>query len=639
MKPADPADRRWHGCVTAGLLLATVLPYAWARLTRPAGTTFVWALGFLPDTLGNGAFTRQAADGALLFADPFTAEPHPSRFFNPLFLLQGWLQRATGLGPGEVFQLTRIAAGAALCMALAHLVASLFSSRTDRRWAFLFVSLTGGLGFLAPWLPATGGAADVNGAECTTFFSLYQQAHFTAALALIAVIARTLPDALERGAWRPAAIAGLAHLALDAIHPYDAPVPMAACAVLAAWRRRTGRTAGILPLALFILPPLPVLAWNGWQAAFVPVYRDFAREGLLAAPWPLARYVLGLGALLPLAALGLGQAAADRDGRWMFAAAWVLVVPLLMACPLPARRKLFEGFHLFVALLAARGALAFRPALGPRWRPVATAGLAVLSLSGVFVMARDVYAVALSRRPARSEVRLRDGAIEFPFHGALDRLFAGSPWMGGILLRGVDRYDLPDDLLTVLGVAARTLPQGTVVLAAPSTGLFVPMFAPCRVVAGHLFGTLNMEDKELGIRAAMDARLSEAARRELVSAVLGAGALLVDERLLELGDWRPGREPWLAPAGAAGAVRLYRVMPAPPVAEVLRTALHADIDAGYLKAAGSQLLDAGRPEEAQARLIGAIQLRPDDPGLRALLSAARMRRSGRPPRPGTRNSG
>lgn len=639
MKPGDPGDRRWHARVTGALLLVTALPYAWARLTRPPGTTFVWALGFLPDTLGNAAFTRQAADGALLFADPFTAEPHPARFFNPLFLVQGWIQAATGLGPGAVFQLSRIAAGAALGLALARLIASLFSGRSDRRWAFLVVAVSGGLGFLAPVFSACGGASDINGAECTTFFSLYQQAHFTAALALIAVIARTLPAALERGGWRLAVIAGVAHLALDAIHPYDAPVPLAAGAVLVAWRRIAGRRVPVLPLAVFVLLPIPVLAWNGWQAAVVPVYRDFAREGLLAAPWPWSRYLLGLGALLPLAALGLKDAAAARDDRWMFAAAWVLVVPVLMLCPLPARRKLFEGAHLFIALFAARGALTLRPALGARWRPAAAAGLAVLSLSGVFVMARDAYAVALSRRPGRPLVRLHDGAIEFPFHGRLDRIFAESPWMGGLLLRDADRYDLPGDLLAVLGDAARQLPPGAVILAAPSTGLFVPMFSPFRVVAGHLFGTLKMADKELGIRAVMDPGLSDPARRELVSAVLGAGALLVDSSLAALGGWTPGRESWLTPAAASGGVRLYRVVPAPPVSGQARAVLHADIDAGYLKAAGAGLLDAGHPDEAQARLIGAVQLRPDDPGLRSLLSAARRRRAAPPLRPGTRSSG
>src|SRR6185436_530631 len=156
---------------------------------------------------------------------PYTAEPHPARFFNPLFLAQGWLQRLTGLGPGAVFQLTRLAAALALFTALLRLIATLFPAEAERRAAFLLVCCSGGLGFLAPWFPACGTSADINGAEMTTFFSFYQQAHFTVALALIAVMARALPEALATGSLRAACAAGTAHLLLDAVHPYDAPLP------------------------------------------------------------------------------------------------------------------------------------------------------------------------------------------------------------------------------------------------------------------------------------------------------------------------------------------------------------------------------------------------------------------------------
>ena len=47
------------------------------------------------------------------------------------------------------------------------------------------------------------------------------------------------------------------------------------------------------------------------------------------------------------------------------------------------------------------------------------------------------------------------------------------------------------------------LDRRTVILAAPESGLLIPMLSPHRVMAGHLFGTLRMAEKKLAIRMVM----------------------------------------------------------------------------------------------------------------------------------------
>jgi len=631
----EPAERRFVVAASAAAIAVSTAPRLWGALSAPPGTRFGWGVGFLPDTLGNLIFVRQAASGSFLFADTYTAEPHPALIFHPLFLLVGWLQRLTALQPGLLLEVVRLAAAAALLHALTEAGRRLFAGGSGRR-ALLLLALTGGgLGFLAPAVRAFAGSADVEGAEMMTFFSLYQQPHFVLALVFLAWAVMHFADAVETGSARSARLAASFHFLLGAVHPYDIPVTATAAAAAAVFARR--RPFAWRPLVLFVAAPAPLLAYNAWLSGFVPVYREFAAEGLRAPPWPVLDYVLGFALLLPLALAGLPGAARSREVRWLLPVAWLIAAPALMCLPIPARRKLMEGYHLMLCCLAARGWTGIAPRLG-RWRvPAAAAGLAVMSLSPLYVLARDIYAIDLSRRPERPLIGLEAGALVFPLHRPSDRIFAPDPWIGGILSRNVDRYDLPLDLLAVLAWSAAHLDRSQVILAAPETGLLVPMFTPHRVVAGHLFETLQLADKELGIRAVMDGYLPDDARRYLLIR-LGAGAILADARLARLGGWRPEHQEWLAPLFQSGDVRLFAVQPMPEPAAAHRMAIEAEAAACLTALSGKELLDRGRFDEAIMRLRQAEGQRPADGRVREWLRAAEAGRSGRPVPPGTRDT-
>ena len=632
----DATERRFLAIAAVTALAVSCLPHLWAAVTAPAGTRFGWGVGFLPDTLGNLIFVRQAASGSILFANTYTAEPHPARFLHPLFLLVGWAQAITRLPPGLLLQFVRLG-GAALFLFGLRAAARRFCGDAAGRRALAWLVLTGGgLGFLAPVLPALTGSSDVMGAEMTTFFSLYEQPHFILALALALWAVLHFLDAIETGSARATRLASLFHFLLAAVHPYDIPVTTLAAVATAALARR--RPFPWAPLLAFVAAPVPLLAWDAWLTSFVPVYRDFAAEGLLAAPWPVRDYLLGFALLLPLALAGIARALRARDSRWLLPGAWLLAAPALMCLPLPARRKFMEGYHLMLCLFAAHGWSLVAPRLG-RWRgAVGATGIIVMSLSQVYVLARDVYAIDLARRAERAAVRLESGAMLFPLRRAVDRVFAPDPWMGGILSRDVDRYDVPDDLARVLAWSAAHLDRSAVILAAPSTGLLVPMYTPHHVVAGHLFETLRMTDKVLGIRAVMDRHLPEEGRRFLLGR-LGATALLVDDRLLALGEWRPDGAPWLHVLDAEGRVTLFAVAPEPDWAPLPRLAVEAQVTACLLALSGRDLLDQGRFGEAVMRLRQALEARPHDPRIRDWLRAAEAGRSSTQAPRGTRSSG
>jgi hypothetical protein len=526
-----------------------------------------------------------------------------------------------------VFQLARLLAALALFHAVAYACRGLFPTAAGRRTAFLLVFLSGGLGFLsvvAPWFQRS---ADIRGAEVTTFFSVYQQAHFAAALAIIVWMTTWLARAFETGSLQAASAAGTLNLLLIAVHPYDAPVPYAVatvyCLLLAAVRSRPVQWK---PLAIFLAISLPLLAWDGYVSTFVVVYRDYAREGLVALPWPITDYLAGYGPLVLLAIPGLVAIFRERNPAWLLPAAWLLTVPVLMLFPVPARRKLLEGYHLFLALVAARGVLILGNRL-PGWtRPLAPAGLVLLSLSSIYAMSRDIYAISVSRRPERPGIRMENGQLLYPLNRPVDRLFIGDPWLAGIFLRRVDRYDIPDDLLKACSWIGKNLPRDRVILAAPETGLLIPMFTPHRVVIGHIFGTLRWPEKEMAVKVFMDRYLSDAARQSLLRR-FSVGAVLRDPALEALGSWRPGAASsrWLKPAASFGSCTVYLVDSRPVDNPQSEAFVANELDAGFLKAAGADALAMGNPARAGLLLAQALRLRPLDPEIRAMLSQARSK--------------
>ena len=608
MKPGRRGYTFFAGMAILGV---TCIPLLINALGTPLGASFIWAVGFLPDTIGNLMFSRQAAQGHLLFTDLYTSEPHPDSFFNPLFLALGWLQAATRLFPPLALQLLRLLAGVFLLTGVHRLCLRLFHGTPERRFAFLAVMLTGGLGFLAAVFPRFGMSADIRGPEITTFFSLYHQAHFTAALAIIAFMAVLFISAIERGSIPHAVGAGALYLALVSFHPYDAPVPVAAGALWILLRSRlNGSPAPWKPLIAFALLPLPVLIYDWHIVNSVPVFREFYREGLVARPWPATDYLLGWAFALPFAVIGAIRVVRTRESAWLFPLSWVLVTPFLMFLPTPSARRVVEGFPLFLTLLAARGVMSLRPFASPFRRTVLYAGLVLASLSSLYVMARDVFAASASRQPARQMVTLHEGVLSIPASGKFGRFFAGTPWYRGLIFNEADRYYLPDDFLKVLKVLP-SLPGASAVFCVHETGLFIPILAGRPVFTGHFGETLRFREKNAAVHAFMDAGMSDEARR-LFLADNGIALVFWELRMERMGKWRPAGKKWLKEEIRAGAYALYRVAPLAAMTDY--TMEHLRSESGYFisLAGGIMNLDEGYFDAAVESFSRMLALRTDD---------------------------
>jgi hypothetical protein len=468
---------RWVALAAAGVALLSSVPYLVVALTTPPDLRFGGALVNPIDGQSYFAKMRQGYDGAWLFRLPFTAGDEADAFLFTFHLALGHLARITGLSLAATYQAARFLGGWALLLVVYVLISRVFDSVAERRWAWAFVALTSGLG----WLRAS--ATDLTIPESNTFFSILANAHFALAAALMVVVLVSVLD----GSWRRAAPAAIG---LAILQPF---APLAVFAALGVylpvrWLRPSPLTSLPEAEARRAFPVRPALAGvvTGLSVAPLmayfyvatqrdPILQGWSAQNLTPSPPPI-EYLAGYGLMALLAIPGLR--AAWRRGRDvdLLLAAWAISSALLLYTPFPLQRRFSLGLHIPIALLGMLGLLhVLAPQLrrrAARWLPrVAFA----LSLPSTLLLLIATSSAALQRLPDARLFFFADESAAFDWlrdHAARD----------------------------------------SVVLAAPETGLFLPAWADVRVLYGHPYETLNGER----MRSLLEAFLSGAIDREAI---------------------------------------------------------------------------------------------------------------------------
>ncbi len=252
--------------------------------------------------------------------------------------------------------------------------------RPAARTRFLGLGLAWAAGWLA--MGAVGGLDPVDVEpnlvmpEAVTFLSLYLNPLFTCSMALLAAALAAGERAVRTGDLTAGALGGVAGLLLANVHTYDA-VPLLAVLVAyyvvlglveGSWRR--DRTAA---LALLVALTVPAVGYQWWLIASEPLYRAKAYT-VTASPAP-ATMLVSYGALVPLAVYGAMTLLRRRHPAGVFWTTWAVVHLLCLYLPtslFPFQRKMAEGLHLVVGLLAAAGLLALARMAGTAMAWLAT---------------------------------------------------------------------------------------------------------------------------------------------------------------------------------------------------------------------------------------------------------------------------
>ncbi len=458
-------DWRWARAVAGFAVLLTLIPFL-VGFSMSRGRQFMW-LGYnLDDSCVYLSWMRQAADGALLTRNLFTTDQQHGMAPNPLFWLLGRIAAIGHIPLIGVYHFARLFFGFALLLIVWELICSLIRDRRSRQLAFLFVCFSSGLGWLPLWwdgpLPAP---IDMWQPEAITFLSLYLSPLFCFSMCLQAGMVYLLLMGARTGRMRFAIFAGLCGFVLGLTHTYDVATITAVWFVFLSARTLL-LSSNRAPVRQIVTPwiqgiaagfiSLPAVAYIAYQLKTEAVFQARANVETLAPA--LHWVVLGYGITLILAIAGSLFAARstllksktvseepgwtmDRDAALLLIL-WAIVNVAVAYAPVTFQRKLMQGAHFPIALLAGIGAgWVWRKleacSMHSRFAPFALLITGILCPTNVLFMIRDVNNFA--RNMAQTKLHrpyLQPGEI-----AALEWIKTNSPpgaavqplpWTGGL---------------------------------------------------------------------------------------------------------------------------------------------------------------------------------------------------------------
>lgn len=502
------------------LLMAGIVaaPYVWAIVNAPEDHQFGGFIWGVDDGNVYLSWIRQAAEGRLLLANQYTTAPQDPHFFNIFLQALGRAAAWSGADPGVVFHVARLLGVFALLSAI-YLLAAYVTESVFARWATLcLASLGSGFGWLAALLAETVPAplppplrppdyaplppqTWQEQPEAVTFLSLLLNPLFVWSMAFLCLVMITAALAIERRSLRWAAVAGVLLLVMGNMHTYDVFVVHGTVGLFAialiAMRRARLRDALACYAVIFVIG-LPAPAWAWWASRQDPAYLEKVKTLTLSPP-PLDM-AAGYGFILLLAILGAWWAIGKRQERprLLLPICWVVANAILLYAPVSFQRKLAEGLHMPLCLLAG---LALVMVIAPRMaRPLGRPA----DVRGAAPVGQRLRAAGMATAPSRSQVVLLivlAVAVTMPSNVLfVDKALHNIATNNTELLP----YLQPPIYLTFdevrgMNYLGRESSFEDVVLSSSLIGNYIPSRAPCRVFAGHWAETLGFQREVLPI--------------------------------------------------------------------------------------------------------------------------------------------
>jgi hypothetical protein len=473
-----PHERRRLAIVCAIFAFVLFAPYVWAWLITPDGFVYSGLL-FSPDDQNvHLAWARQAHDGAFFFRDTFT---HESLVANPLFTnlfswLLGVLSRVSFLPLIFWYHALRLIFAVLGLQWFARLVAGWTPDSRTRILAVVLAAFSMGSGMLKPLLPGiifTDRPDSVTVMpEMWTFASKLVFPLFSVSLALIVLVLWQVQRA-RRGEKNALLLGAFGLAILSNIHTYDA-IPLGL--LLLAWTAmnffRPHATGALttpefdrtrlapLVISLGALPPLFYQLWVFKNSI------EFQQKALTPTPPPpLVSVLVSIGFFLLLGAVGIGAVRSGKiKAHLAIPVLWVVVAIACAYAPISFARKMLEGVHWPLCVVAAVGLAALLQKFSAqRARFVAFASLAFLSVSSI------AFALWCLDNAADNN-RARENAFMPPLY------LAQGDWAA---MRALDQSRQGRD---------------GVVLSLPFLSNYIPRETGRTVFAGHWAETLNFWD-------------------------------------------------------------------------------------------------------------------------------------------------
>ena len=351
-------------------ILATSVPYLYGYLTAPENTYFLAVSGVnRVDYPNYFSYIEQVRSGHLLFKDLYTTEPQPRIILNLFFLGLGLIAKLFHLSAIAIFQITRIILIPVFIFIFYLFTKLIFKKKQKQKICLFLVCFSSGLGatFL-PWLLnlplynlPNQLPMDLWVPEAITFFTFYTNPLFIFSLSLIISIFLLMLLGLENKGYKYSIAAGVLGLVLFQIHPYHFPtifLTLGLFWLFIFFKKQKINWAFLKQCCVFFIVSLPSLVYYWWLSTthWLTIHRISQAAPAVLTP-SLVSFILSYGLLWPLVIIGVYSILKNKkfNNYSLFLITWLISQIFLVYSPLPLQRKLSEGLHLILCVLATLG--------------------------------------------------------------------------------------------------------------------------------------------------------------------------------------------------------------------------------------------------------------------------------------------
>lgn len=356
--------------VAAFTLLLTMIPYIYGW-SLSNSREFLWLGKNIDDSSVYLSWMRQAAEGSFRVLNLFTTEPQNGLLANPFFWLLGTLHRFTRLPLLVLFHISRLGFGFLLLLSIWRFICLTVAPPQARTIAYLLVCFSAGFGWIPFFWDSTPPTPiDSWQPEAITFLSLYLSPLFCVSMLMQVEILHHLLLAERNNQWKHALIAGIYGALLGLTHTYDV-VPLALVwvvylvfSLLTKSKTAAPTSARIVFAGIAGLLTAPSVGFIAYQLRTEAVFRARADVETLSPNiiWtflgygiPLILALYGIVRLLRTKPTDIQQTTTGADATRLLIV-WLVMNVIAAYLPVAFQRKMLQGTHFPLAILAGIGA-------------------------------------------------------------------------------------------------------------------------------------------------------------------------------------------------------------------------------------------------------------------------------------------
>lgn len=334
------------------------------------------------DTYTYAAFIEEAKQGKIIFDNLFTTEEQVPSLLRPSYLIIGKFASFFNLSPIAAYHIARILFSVIFLIVLYKFLSKFFGDSEKRIIAFIILLTSSGLGFVLNMV--TPNSSDLWIPESNTFLSLAEPPHFILSQILMVLGFLLFIKYLEKKKLIYIFFSTLLFFFLAFEHPLNLIV-IAPTIFFTAFFSGIGwfRSLFFAGISSF------GFAYQLIQALTNPVLKSWQVEHFSPSP---INYLAGFGLLVPFAVIGAEKfiQLKEKMSGYKLILIWVFATAILIYSPSDFQRRMIEGVHIPIAILATAGIFVIIEGLKKEIRLLILYGsVLVLCLSSFYTISKD----------------------------------------------------------------------------------------------------------------------------------------------------------------------------------------------------------------------------------------------------------